>query len=198
MNKIKSIFIVLVFSIFTFSCSKDDDTLVLPVIEYAEENPLNGYLETSGYNQDQVSSIDNPSIVEAGFSFKPVFNGKINSLKVWIPASNNSLRVTIWDNETQTAIRTEIVNVTSANVPSIKTIEPLFLLKNKEYTITMNSNDYYIKTKTDGTAAEYPIAVGNIVITSYREGYGAAQTFPQGTQPDYYNGNCSFSFQRTE
>ena len=188
--------VLIVFCLFAISCSKDEESA--PVIIYPEENPLNGYLETSGYNQDQVSSIDNPSIIEAGFSFKPVFNGKLNAIKAWIPASNNALRVTIWDNETQIPIRTEIVNVTSANVPAVKTIEPLFLLKNKEYTITMNSNDYYIKTKTDGTAANYPITVGNIVITSYREGYGSTQTFPQGTQPDYYNGNCSFSFQRTE
>ena len=85
----------------------------------------------------------------------------------------------------------------SANVPSTKTINPLTLIKNKKYAITMNTNDYYIKSKTNGTAAEYPIRVGNIAITSYREGYGLSQTFPLGTQPDY-NGNCSFNFQRTE
>jgi hypothetical protein len=75
---------------------------------------------------------------------------------------------------------------------------PLALVKDKEYTITMNSNDYYMKTKTNGTAATYPMTIGNVIITSYREGYGLAQTFPQGTQPDYYDGNCSFNFQRTE
>ena len=186
---------IIMVCLFAISCSKSEEST--PIL-YPEENPLTGYLETSGYNQDQISAIDNPSTIEAGFSFKPAFTGKINSIKAWIPASNNALRVTIWDNATQTAIRTEIVNVASANVPSTKTINPLTLVKNKEYTITMNTNDYYIKSKTNGTAAVYPIRVGNIVITSYREGYGLSQTFPQGTQPDYYSGNCSFNFQRTE
>jgi hypothetical protein len=180
-----------------FSCNKDDDSPISPAIIYVEENPLNGYLGTSGYSQDQVSMINN-TLIEAGFSFVPTVTGKINSVVVWIPQINNSVRVTIWDNSTQNPIRTEIVNVTNANVPAKKEIEPLFLTKDKEYSITMNTDDYYLKTKSNGTAAVYPITVNNLKVTSYRETLGSSQVFPNGTQPDYYSGNCSFNFQRTE
>lgn len=194
-NSLKYTLITLLF--ICFSCSKNDDSPSSPAILYAEENPLNGFLGTSGYNQQQVSMI-NSNLIEAGFSFVPTVTGKINSVVVWIPQANNAVRVTIWDNATQNPVRTEIVAVTDANVPAKKEIDPLFLIKNKEYTITMNSNDYYVKTKSNGSAAEYPIAINNLKVTSYRETIGSSQTFPEGTQPDYYSGNCSFNFQRTE
>jgi hypothetical protein len=181
--------------LFAMSCKKDDDPV--PVI-YAEENPLNAFLAASGYNQVQVSKINNSITYETGFSFKPTVKGNINSIYVLIPAPNASLRVTIWESVTKTVLRTEILNVASANVPVTKTIAPLELTKDKEYVITMNTDDFYLREKTNGQAAVYPFQVGKILVTDYRERIGTAQVFPEGTQPDYYYGNCSFVFQQTE
>lgn len=178
-----------------FACKKNDTPA--PVV-YAEENPLNAFLAASGYNQVQISKINDPITYETGFSFKPTVKGNINGIYVLIPAPNASLRVTIWESATKTVLRTEILNIASANVPVTKTITPLELIKDKEYVITMNTDDFYFREKTNGQAAVYPFQVGSILVTDYRERIGTAQVFPEGTQPDYYYGNCSFVFKQTE
>jgi len=186
-------FFVFTLLVFVIACKKNDN----PAPVYAEENPLNGFLSASGYNQVQISRINDAFTYETGFSFKPLVKGKISSIYALIPAPNSSLRVTIWETATKTVVRTEILNVTSANVPVIKSITPLELTKDKEYVISMNTDDFYFRERTNGQAAVYPVQVGNISVTDYRERIGTAQIFPEGVQPDYYYGNCSFVFQQT-
>ncbi|MEO7991994.1 MAG: hypothetical protein ABI663_20755 [Chryseolinea sp.] len=70
------------------------------------------------------------------------------------------------------------------------------LIKNKEYFITMNSNDYYYYTKTDGSDVSYPFTVGDIKITSYSYRNGADQVMPDTPETDYYAGDVSFKFQK--
>ena len=43
------------------------------------------------------------------------------------------MRVTIWDYDTKTVLRTEIVNVSAANTLVTKAITELALVKNKKY-----------------------------------------------------------------
>lgn len=191
--KIRGKLFVFALLVFVIACKKGDD----PAPVYAEENPLNGFLTASGYNQVQVSRINDALTYETGFSFKPLVKGNINSIYALIPAPNSSLRVTIWESATKTVLRTEILNITAANVPVIKSIAPLALSKDKEYVISMNTDDFYFRERTNGQAAVYPIQVGNITVTDYRERIGTAQVFPEGVQPDYYYGNCSFVFQQT-
>lgn len=178
----------------TISCSKDDSDPKATV--YPEENPLDGYLTNSGFNQKVINYV-NSGNYEFGIVFSPNVNGKIKALTVKLPDVNNSLKVTFWDATTQAVIRTELISVTSSNTLVTKAISELALEKDKKYAITMNSQDYYIREKTDQSDATYPVTSGNLKIWEYRWEAGATQIYPTTVDNAYYAGDLSFVFQQT-
>ena len=114
-----------------------------------------------------------------------------------MPSVNNTgMRVTIWDKIVNAVLRTETINITTANTVTTKTITALDLLKNKEYFITFNSNDRYKREKTNGSNATYPIAVGDILITGFSYQNGLSQSMPIYSVSNYMSGDCSFKFQK--
>lgn len=195
MKTLKTIFSLLTIAIFTISCSGDDDNGV----KFNEENPLDLYLAGTGFNQKAVE-VKNSGIYEYGFSFKPTVTGKINALIVKLPDVNPSVRITIWDAATKTVIKSEVLNVTTANITVEKAITPIALQKDKEYFFTINSDDWINRTKTDGSAATYPIVAGNITITGYAyiSSTAAETIFPTNARNTYYAGDMTFKFQQTE
>lgn len=197
MKTLKTLFFLLSIALITFSCSSDDDKP--EPIKYAEENPLDAYMAGSGFSQKAVD-VKNSGIYEYGFSFKPTVTGKINALVVKIPDVNPTLRITVWDAATKTVIKSEVINVATANVTVEKAITPIALTKDKEYFFTVNSDDWINRTKTDGSAATYPIVAGNITITGYAyiSSTAAETLFPTNIRNTYYAGDMSFKFQRTE
>lgn len=176
------------------SCSKDDDGDSAPV--YPEENFMQSYLTATGFNQ--MVEFVNSGDYEFGLDFTPLVKGSITSFKVKLPDANNSLRITIWDKATTTVIKSEIVNVSAANTEFTFDIVDLPLAKDKEYSISMNSNDWYNRTKIDGSVAAYPVTAGNIKIDGYRWASGTAQSFPANVASDYYAGDLSFNFMQSE
>jgi hypothetical protein len=196
MKALKTILTLLLITVSTVSCSSDDDK---DAVKYNEENPLDAYMAGSGFSQKAVD-VKNSGIYEYGFSFKPTVTGKINSLIVKIPDVNPTLRVTLWDAATKTVIKSETINVATANVTVEKAISPIALTKDKEYFFTVNSDDWINRTKTDGSAATYPIVAGNITITGYANiSSTAAETiFPTNARNTYYAGDVTFKFQQTE
>lgn len=191
LQKVSIIFLLL----FLTSCSNDDEpTPNTPV--YNEENPLQSFLTTSGFNQQTMEQTATNDLL-AGLSFKPTVTGKINSLLVKLPVINNNLKVTIWDNATGNLLRQEIVNVTSANTEIATQITPLQLEKDKIYVIAMQTNTAFVRYKTDQTNASFPITAGNIQILSYREGTSTT-TIPNDNYYNLYAGDCIFKFQQTE
>lgn len=192
MKTLKTLFTVAIASIFLISCSKDEEEKEEPL-----QNPLAGYLAASGFDQ-KTTNLKNNGDYEFGISFIPTVNGKITAIVAKIPDVRNGLRVTIWDKTTSTVLRTETIDITTANVEVTKQISTLNLVKDKEYFITFNSNDWYSRTKTDDTAATYPFVVGDITITSYAFVPGTAQTIPNTPVKTYYAGDCSFIFQKTK
>ncbi|WP_394776608.1 hypothetical protein [Flavobacterium sp.] len=197
MKTLKTIFTILAVAILTISCSSDDDKAD-PIV-YNAENPLDLYLSGSGFNQKSIDLKD-AGMYEYGFSFKPTVNGKITSFFAKIPDVNVNLRITLWDVATKTVIKSETMNVSIANMSFQKTIVPIPLVKDKEYFLTVNSDDWIKRTKTDGSATTYPIIAGNITITGYAYiSSTAAQTlFPTSSSNTYYAGDTSFLFQQTE
>lgn len=179
------------------SCSKNDDPVVtpLPVVVAPLQDPLQGYLAASGFNQ-VTASIINSGNAEFGYSFVPLVNGKITAIVVKIPDTRTALKVTIWDKTTATVIRSETMDITTSGVETIKIITPLDLIKDKEYVITMNSNDFYDHRKTDNSNAVYPFVVGDLKITSYGYAVGAQQVMPNSIFLPGYAGDCSFKFQK--
>jgi hypothetical protein len=186
---------ILILLLFLTSCSKDDDpTPNVPV--YNEENPLQSFLTTTGFNQQTMEQTATNDLL-AGLSFKPTVTGKINSLLVKLPVINNNLKVSIWDNATGNLLRQEIVNVTSANTEITTQITPLQLEKDKIYVISMQTNTAFVRYRTDQTNASFPITAGNIQILSYREGTSTT-TIPTENYYNLYAGDCIFKFQQTE
>jgi hypothetical protein len=177
------------------SCSKDDNPAQAPVV-YNEENPLQAFLTSSGFNQVSTPG-SAPSDLIAGMSFKPTVKGKINAILVTLPLVNNNLKVSFWDNATGALLQQEIVNVSSANTEFVKLITPLQLEKDKTYVISMQTNSAYVRSRADQANAPYPVTAGNIQILAYREGTNLS-AIPSLSYYNAYGGDCSFKFQQTE
>ena len=180
-------------SIMLSSCSKDDEPVAV-VLEPLQD-PLSGYLVATGFNQ-KVSNLINIADYEFGYSFIPLVNGKMTAIVVKIPDTKLAMRVTVWDKVAGTVLLTETIDVPTANVEVVKQITALDLVKDKEYFLTFNNNDWYDRRKTDGSAVIYPFTVGDIKITSYGFKSGTAQAIPNSIQTTYYAGDCSFKFQK--
>jgi hypothetical protein len=161
---------------------------------YPEIDPLAGFLDVSGFI-GQTEAIFDDNDTELGFSFIPTVSGQINAIVAQLPATNSALRVTIWDYETETPIKTVTVNVASPNTPVTVEITPLVLEKNKEYFISMNSSEWYSRRRIDGEPVDYPLSVGDFMITSYAFIEGDDQAFPATTSTIYYGGDISFLYQ---
>lgn len=195
MKTVKFLTAIVALAAISFSCSKDDATPT-PLPVYPTENPLTGFLTASGFNQTTTNQVNNGDY-EFGYSFIPQVTGKITAVVVKIPDAHANLRVTFWDKTAGTIVRTETLDIATAGVEVTKDITALNLVKDKEYFITFNSNDWYNHKKSDNSAVTYPFTVGNIKITSYSFISGTTQAMPTSPQTTYYAGDLSFKFQRT-
>ena len=178
-----------------FNCSNDDDTTARS--SYPDENPLTGYLSQTGFDEVTVLRTNQSSYYEQGLSFTPKVKGQINAITVKAPNANPSLKITLWDFDAQTVLRTETVNVVNANTEYTFPITALTLTKDKHYMISMNTNNDYYRYRTDVNNVIYPILIGNIEINSYQWRTGNSQIFPNITENHIYVGDCSFVFQQT-
>lgn len=201
MKTLKTIIVILALSLGVLSCSKEDSAslaatppaVVTPII-YGEENPHFAFISRMPNITPYTNAIGGAA--QMGYIFKCTEKGKINALIVKIPATNNALKVYLWDKVTLALIKTEIVDVTTANVDITKVITPILLEKNKEYIITIFTDDYFFHQANSG-AVSYPVIAGNIQILGTRSGYG--DLCPQaGGSSNGYTGDISFNFQRIE
>lgn len=185
---------ILCLSIFAISCSKDDEaTPETPLAP--EQNPLAGYLTASGFDQRTTNQV-NLSNYEFGYSFIPLVNGKMTAIVVKIPDARTGMRVTVWDKVAGSVLRTETIDIATAGVEVTKAITALDLVKDKEYFLTFNSNDWYDHRRTDNANVTYPFTVGDIRITSYAYRTGTDQGIPNVPTLSYYAGDCTFKFQK--
>jgi hypothetical protein len=195
MSNVKNVVMIALLIFGAVSCKKDKAEPAPTV--YPEESFLNGYLNSTGFSQTQATVV-NIGNLEVGLEFKPTVKGKITSLLVKLPDVRTDLRVTIWDKATQMPIRTETVNVAAANTQYDFDIADLELVKDKEYAITMNTNDWYLRNKTNQSAATYPVVSGNITIISHKYTNGTAQTYPTSVETGVYAGDCTFKFRQID
>ncbi|MFH6998197.1 hypothetical protein ACHRVZ_09705 [Flavobacterium sp. FlaQc-57] len=193
MKILKTIFAILLISISAVSCSSDDKD---NTPKFNVENPLATYYTQTGFST--VTNFLNSGDYEFGLVFTPTVKGNIKAITLKLPATNPTVRVTIWDYASKTVLRSETLNVATADVQVTKEISVLALVKDKKYMITMNSNDWYTRSKADKSNAVYPIVAGNITINEYRWLAGTTQTFPTTVSADYNAGDLSFDFQQTE
>lgn len=193
MKTLKTIFALLLVAVSVVSCSNDDKD---NAPKFNAENPLAVYYTQTGFST--VTNFVNSGDYEFGLAFTPTVKGNIKAITLKLPATNPSVRVTIWDYTTKAVLRSETLNVATADVQVSKEISALALEKDKKYLISMNSNDWYKKNKADLTNATYPVTAGNIRIDEYRWISGTTQTFPTNVSANYNAGDLSFDFQQTE
>lgn len=191
-NSIKAILLLLFF--FTLSSCRKDDPAPTPVV-YPEENPLDAYLNGSGFKEATTNFI-NSGNYEFGYKFIPKVNGNINAVTFKIPDNATNTRVTIWDNTTKTVLKTITIASSTANVEFRQNIDPFPVVANKEYLLTYNGNDWYKRNKTSNAAATYPISAGNINISGYQWLSGSSQIYPTNVDNTYYAGDLSLVFQQ--
>lgn len=197
MKRLKITFALLFITILLISCNKDDENPTPTTIVYQDENPIPGYITSTGIDQN-VSNAINEGDYEFGAEFTPLVNGNIKSITVKIPDTNPNIRVTVWDATTKTVLRTEYINVTSENVAITKNITALSVEKDKKYAITMNSNDWISYRRLDLASIPYPTISGNIRIERYGYMSGITQTYPEFFPLASYAGQVGFNFQRVD
>jgi len=96
------------------------------------------------------------------------------------------------------ALKTIIVPEVFANVEVKHSIEPMMIDPSKEYLISFNGNDCYIRKKTDETATTSPVDAGNISILAFHRNNSTIQTYPITARNNFYAGDLSIVFQQTE
>lgn len=190
--------IVLVFALLLTitACRKDDDPEPEPPAVFPVENPLSAFMASLS---DTTPLTVNAASYEVGLVFTPKVKGTLNGIQVKIPTVNSTLRVTLWDTATNAIISTEIVNVTAANTVITKNISPLALVKDKQYTITMNTDSYFYYGSVGSPAlTAYPLTIGNIIFNNFIYTPGTTPaTYPTTISPGEYAGELNVVFQQT-
>jgi hypothetical protein len=194
MKTLKTFLTITIISILG-SCSKDDAPTIPPITVAPEQRPLVGYLAASSFNQTTISVV-NSTDLEVGYSFIPLTNGKITAIIARIPDVRGSLRATIFDKATGGILRTEILNSATAEIEVVKTIAPLDLIQDKEYVISINSNDFFVHKRTNNAEVNYPFTIGDIKITRFVGDPGTNQVMPAPADLDRYVGDVDFKFQK--
>lgn len=197
MKTFKIIFVLLTFSFLVISCSSDNNES--EAVVYNEENPFDVYMSISGF-RETTAVVRKAGFFEMGFSFIPIVNGKINSFAVRTPDVNNALRITLWDAETKKNIKSETIDVSAVNVFIEKAVAPITLMKGKEYFLSINTDDYYLRKNGTGADVSFPIVAGNIIVTgnAYTSNTGIVISYPINSTKNYYTGDITFKFQQTE
>jgi hypothetical protein len=193
-----SLFLMLI-SICTLSCKKNKATV------YPEESFGDDFLTQTGLQKSPRTFTVSNNYAELGLEFKPTSKGKITSLLIKLPGTNSNLRVTIWDKVTQIPIRTEYVNVATANTLIDFDINDLELVKNKEYAITMKSSYYYERWQRIDPIATgpvpFPIFCSNICLLRHKLEFfsnSSLQKYPDKIENYNLGGDCYFKFQQID
>lgn len=194
MNFLKLTAATFCLTVILWSCKKDDPA---PTV-YPVEDVSTGYINATGFNGPVVNEI-NVSSSEFGLEFKPTVKGRITSLSCKLPDVRTDLRATIWRKfPSPTVIGTYTFNIAAANTNYEFDIPDVDLVKDSTYFISMNSNDYYERSKVGSGNTNYPVTVGNIIFNAYKYENGESQTYPTETVLDYYGGDLFFKFQKVD
>lgn len=178
------------------SCDKNDDTS--PSVIYQEETPLPGFLDASGFNAD-VNTASSAAYQECGLSFKPLEYGTINAITIKLPVNPSRIRVTIWDKATGSLLVTAriplILDYVSGTTYEVA-ITPFALTKNKEYVISMSTQNWTTRQRIGATDANYPITVGNVQFINFVSNLGQDLIMPSNINLSYVAGDLGFKFKR--
>jgi hypothetical protein len=166
---------------------------------YSEQSFGEDFLQKSDLTATNITRVNFASTYELGLDFKVNVKGNITKLFIRIPDINPALRVTIWDKERAKPIRTEIVNINKAGEFVEIDIQDLLIEREKEYSISMNTNDFYERYTSSVSRSAFPTTVNNVTLTAYRWQVNVTeQIFPVIITPYAYAGDCFFKFQQVD
>lgn len=191
--------LLLVATIILVSGCKKNSNTKLEEPAKQDESPVTAFYEIGGFNA-KVTTMLGQQNYEIGISFKPLNHGLLKAITIKLPANFNRNRITLWDKVTGTAILTWRVpilsNATVNNEYIMNLNEPYALTQNKEYILSINVTDWYVR-RTAGNDAIYPITAGNIQFLSYLESPTSTtnQEMPSVIITDYVIGDLGFKFQ---
>lgn len=145
-----------------------------PVEKYVTENT---HLEQKKRSE---GNVDLNKYFEIGSKFKPLENGKIFGFILKAPKAGD-YNINLWNNNAKTVLKTETVAASSPGTRLILFSEPVNVEKDKEYTITLNSNDWYLYIdEQDAQGNQFPKTYNNIELLStvFRETTNGVSVFP--------------------
>lgn len=148
-------FTLLLMIIFTFSCKKKESV--------PEELTFTTLLNDSNYRTSVTQTAG--SWYEYGIKFKSNINGKINKLGSKLPKAG-TYRVTVWDSEKKIIAETKI-NQKTDNIFEFQSIKTISIEKDKEYFISILSNNWNDLQHNTSFRIPYPIVVNNISIIQF-------------------------------
>jgi len=196
MKNLRMLLYVTLIMLVVISCDKNDDTS--PSVIYQEETPLPGFLDASGFNAD-VNTASSAAYQECGLSFKPLEYGTINAITIKLPVNPSRIRVTIWDKATGSLLVTAriplILDYVSGTTYEVA-ITPFALTKNKEYVISMSTQNWTTRQRIGATDANYPITVGNVQFINFVSNLGQDLIMPSNINLSYVAGDLGFKFKR--
>ncbi len=175
-----------------FSCSGNDDEETPAV--YEEQNFLSEFLETAEF--DQSSPVFTGYPLYFGFSFTPLVEGKINSFVIELPMNDESAEIILWDKTSGSVVFTKEVNVVG-NEELMVEINPIYLVKDKEYVLSVYSMSCLFRKNSSDQDANFPIVERDIKINHSAFGDDPS-AMPDSIEYGLYYGDVSFNFQRTK
>ena len=175
-----------------FSCSSNDDEETPAV--YEEQNFLSGFLEKAEFDQSNLMFTGYP--LYFGFSFTPLVEGKINSFVIELPLNDEFAEIILWDKTSESVVYTKEINVIG-NEELIVEIDPIYLVKDKEYVLSVYSMSSLFRKNSADQDANFPIVEGDIKI-NHSAFDDDPSVMPDSVEYGLYFGDVSFNFQRTK
>jgi hypothetical protein len=176
-------------AVLLFGCGKDIST--------STEQPLTALFADNAISDVSLNdTFINSANYEFGFEFEVSKNGKVTQLGTHNPDAGN-IRVSLWDLADTSIIAQSTITVI-ANMPNFVALgSPVSLTTGKKYAITMQSNDWYEKSRTAFANYTYPIIKGNIKITKYGYSNGTftPAKYPDNFETDYLAGIADFTYE---
>jgi hypothetical protein len=127
-----------------------------------------------------VTANNTNTIYEYGLRFVVTKNGKMVKVGAKLPKAG-IYRISVWDVTTKTVLVQQYVDQISNNIQSWADIPALALEANKEYFISIISNNWNDAYPKVGTTVTYPISKGNLKILAF-----AYASQPTLTSPPRY------------
>jgi len=195
-TEIKTFLFTIMLTAVFLSCSKNDEEQIIDEerIIYQEQNFFNGFLDQLGFTEAEFGSYGYP--FQFGLSFTPLVDGTINSFVAYVPYEEPYGSIKLWEKSTGMLVYSKDLNLPE-NYELTVNVDPISLSKDKEYIITLYALASNFRYNFSFPNADLPIVEGDIQINYFTDS-GHRDEMPSAVYSNFYYGDLSFNFQRTQ